>query len=367
MIRNAILADTSSLLKLELACFATDRLSERSFRHMIMRAHASLLVDDVEGEIAGYSLTLFHQNTSMARLYSLAVAAKWRGQGVAAKLLAASEHDALSRGVVSMRLEVNVHNRAAIALYTRQGYCEFALVDDYYEDHTAAVRMQKALAPNLAPSVSRVPYYAQTLEFTCGPASLMMAMKALSPNMRLDRRLELRIWREATSIFMTSGHGGCSAYGLALAAFHRGLDVKVFTLDDIEMFVNSVRSPEKREVIRIVQDDFLREIRRLKIPLEAHHLSLQTMATALHEGAVAMVLISAYRLTGDKSPHWVVVCGLDTRFVYIHEPYVDREKGKTETTCLGIPVTHKEFERMRFYGVRRQYATLLLSKKSKGN
>ena len=82
-------------------------------------------------------------------------------------------------------------------------------------------------------------------------------------------------------------------------------------------------------------------------------------------GDIPIVLISAYRLTGDKSPHWVVICGFDERFVYIHEPFVDTAEGKTETTCFGIPVARHEFERMRFYGSRRQYATLLISKGDK--
>jgi len=321
-----------------------------------------LFVYAEKASLLGYSLVLFHQNTSMARLYSLAVAPECRGKGIAASLIAASEKDALQHGVVSMRLEVHVNNREAIALYQKLGYREFDIVHDYYEDHGTALRMEKPLASNLSPNRSHVPYYAQTLEFTCGPASLMMAMKAINPKTKLDRRLELRIWREATSIFMTSGHGGCSPYGLALSAFHRGLHAELFVRYDIDMFVKSVRNPEKREVIRIVQEDFLQEIRKLKLPLKQRHMPMAEMEDRFRKGGVPLVLISAYRLTGDKSPHWVAVCGFDERFVYIHEPYVDVEEQKTETTCIGIPLTRTEFERMRFYGSSRQYATLMISK-----
>jgi len=366
MIRAARLDDVPALSRLETRCFDSDRLSERSFRHLLKHGKASLLVYMLDGTLAGYSLVLFHQNTSMARLYSLAVEPDCRGKGIAGILMAASEQEALlEHGVVSMRLEVHVNNTGAIALYRKRGYREFALVEDYYEDHAAAVRMEKPLAPNLAPNNSHVPYYAQTLEFTCGPASLMMALKALAPKTRLDRRLELRIWREATSIFMTSGHGGCSPYGLALSAFHRGMRAELFVRYDIEMFVKSVRNLEKREVIRIVQEDFLHEIRKLKLPLKQRHLPMDEMEQRFHAGAIPLVLISAYRLTGDKSPHWVAVCGFDERFVYIHEPFVDVEEQKTETTCIGIPLTRTEFERMRYYGSTRQYATLMISKGDK--
>jgi hypothetical protein len=65
----------------------------------------------------------------------------------------------------------------------------------------------------------RLPHYRQTTDFTCGPASLMMAMKTLAPQTKIDRGLELQLWREANTIFMgpSGGHGGCSALGLALA------------------------------------------------------------------------------------------------------------------------------------------------------
>src|SRR3546814_2094248 len=44
----------------------------------------------------------------------------------------------------------------------------------------------------------------------------------------MERALEIRIWREATTIFMTSGHGGCDPYGLAVAANRRGFHAKVY-------------------------------------------------------------------------------------------------------------------------------------------
>ncbi len=361
MIRPAHISDLVELVSLEQRCFDIDKLSERSFRHFITKGKASLLVCVEAGKLLGYSLVLFHQNTSMARLYSLATAPESRGRGIAAMLLDACENDALLHDVVSMRLEVHVHNLAAITLYRNHGYHDFDIYPDYYEDHAAAIRMEKALAPHLAADSSPVPYYGQTLEFTCGPAAMMMAMKSLDPSLELSRHMELRIWREATSIFMTSGHGGCSPFGLALSAVHRGLRAKVYTPADAVMFIDSVRNEEKREVIRIVQEDFLAEMKQLSIPLLEHHLSLFDMEESFRRGSIAVVLISAYRLTGDKSPHWVVVSGFDKRFIYIHEPFIDHQEGQSETTCFGIPVTRKEFERMRFYGSSRQYATILLS------
>jgi len=360
MIRPAKIADLSDLVALEQQCFDIDKLSERSFRHFITKGKASLLVFADDNKVIGYSLVLFHQNTSLARLYSLAISPATRGKGIANQLMIACEKDTLAHGVVSMRLEVHINNHAAIALYQKFGYRAFDIYPNYYEDHASAIRMEKPLAPHLTPDVSPVPYYGQTLEFTCGPASIMMAMKSLDSNIKLSRHMELRIWREATSIFMTSGHGGCSPFGLALSAYHRGFRAEVYTPADAIMFIDSVRNEEKREVIRVVQEDFLTEMKQLNVPLFERHLSLADLEARFKDGAAAVVLISAYQLTGDKSPHWVVVSGFDDLFVYIHEPYIDVKEGHSETTCFGIPVPRKAFDRMRFYGSSRQYATILM-------
>jgi len=359
-LRAANLGDLSALVRLENRSFDSDRLSERSFRRLIQKGQATFLVADIGSQLAGYVLVLYHRATSMARMYSLAVDESLRGRGVASALIAASEAEALAHGVVSMRLEVRSDNFGAQRLYERLGYTPFAIQTDYYEDHMDAVRMQKELAPHLSVEASHIPFYAQTLEFTCGPASLMMAMKALDSSLSLDRMLELRLWREATTIFMTSGHGGCGPYGLALSAHARGFVVEIFVSHELEMFVESVRSPEKREVIRIVHEDFAQEIAAAGIPVATIDLPLDEMELRMHVGAIPIVLISNYALTGDKSPHWVVVTGIDARFVYINQPYVEQEE--TETTCIGIPIARGEFERMRRYGRSRQFATLLISR-----
>ncbi|MGH6929031.1 MAG: peptidase C39 family protein, partial [Dongiaceae bacterium] len=56
-----------------------------------------------------------------------------------------------------------------------------------------------------------MPHYGQTTDFTCGPSSLIMVMKALKPGVKADRALELQLWREENTIFLgTSGVlGGC--------------------------------------------------------------------------------------------------------------------------------------------------------------
>lgn len=360
MLRHATLEDIDALVALEDRCFATDRLSRRSFRHMLTRANATVIVDVTGAGLLGYALLLFSRGTSMARLYSIAVDPCCRGQGVGERLAAAAEEAAIARDCVSMRLEIRKDNAASQTLFRRRGYKQFEVILDYYEDHMEALRFEKHLAPHLRPDLVTVPYYEQTLDFTCGPAALMMAMKALAPALVLDRKLELRIWRESTTIFMTSGHGGCGPYGLALSAYHRGFDLEVHVNEDSVFLVDSVRSPEKKEVMRLVQEDLLDEIRRLPIALRYGALGVDVLQEKFDAGGIPVVLISSYRIYGERFPHWVVVTGFDERYVYVHDPFVDYENGETVSDSINMPIPRREFQRMARYGRAGQKAVLVL-------
>jgi ribosomal protein S18 acetylase RimI-like enzyme len=365
MIRNATLDDIDALVALENQCFETDRLSRRNFRHLLSKGHALTLVDTGDGQLHGYIMLLFNAGTSLARLYSIAVGPGFRGQGVGRRLEQAAEKAALAKDCVSMRLEVRRDNISSIRLYEAIGYRQIGVIEDYYEDHMDALRYEKQLAPHLGIDVVPVPYYQQTLDFTCGPASLMMAMKALDDRVEVDRREEIRIWRESTTVFMTSGHGGCGPYGLALSAYHRGFDVEIYVTEEGTMFINSVRSEEKKEVIRLVEDDFIEEINLLPLPIHPRPLSVEEIRAEFDNGAIPVVLISSYRIYREKFPHWVVVTGFDDRFIYVHDPYVDTEKGKTVTDTMNMPILQKDFERMARYGKTAQRAALILRRRGR--
>lgn len=356
MLRPAVIEDLADLVALEERCFESDRMSRRSFRRMITKANAELVVADDDGALSGYALVLFHTGSSLARLYSIAVDPAARGRGLGRALLEEIERLAVEHGSVSMRLELRSDNAEALALYEAAGYRRFDVHADYYEDHMDAIRMEKSLAPPLPASKTRVPYYQQTLEFTCGPAALLMAMHALDPAREPSRALELRIWREATTIYMTSGHGGCGPYGLALSAHQRGFDAEVWIDGDpVELFVDSVRSEEKKEVIRLVQQDFLAELESCGIPLRNGPITSDAVEAEFDAGAIPVVL--------TRDPHWVVVTGFDERFVYVHDPYVDEDEHQSRVDCVNRPILKTEFAGMTRYGRRKQRAVILIKER----
>jgi ribosomal protein S18 acetylase RimI-like enzyme len=351
-IREAGVQDVDALVALEQAAFQGDRISRRQFRYLLTRGHARTLVapDPVGRGLLGYVMLLFSRGTSLARLYSIAVSEAARGLGLGRELVRAAEEVARRNGCAEVRLEVRRDNPASLALFRGMGFREFGTIEDYYEDHMGALRLQKSLAPGPDPALVRAPYYAQTLDFTCGPAALMMAMRALDPALKLDRRLELRLWREATTIFMASGHGGCGPYGLALAAARRGPTVELLVRDSGVAFFDSVRSEEKKRVMRLVQEDMVEELEQLRVAITQAPVNVAALEAQFDGGRVPVVLISSVRIYAERFPHWVTVTGFDERFIYVHDPLVDVDEGERALDSVNMPILRHDFERMARYG-----------------
>lgn len=363
MIRPATLHDVKALVDIENKCFETDRLSRRNFRYIITEGNAETIVFEKDERVCGYSMVLFNSGTSLARLYSIAVDPGFQGHGIGAKLLKASEDVALENDCITMRLEIRKDNPTAQKLYINAGYKEFGVYMDYYDDHMDALRYEKRLGPQSKPAGLKVPYYPQTLEFTCGPSALLMAMRTLDSKVQFNRKNELRLWRESTTIFMTAGHGGCDPYGMALAAQRRGFDIDLFVNEKGPLFIDSVRSPEKKEVMRIVQEDFVDQIKKKpEIKLQYRSISVEKLQDYFEQGGIPIVLISSYRIYHEKFPHWVVVTGFDDRFIYVHDPYVDDENDKVPMDCINMPILQKDFARMARYGKAGLKAVLILKK-----
>ena len=351
--------DIPALWQLEQDCFQSDRLSRRRFRHWVSASHRVFLVAEQDQKILGYCLVILHRGTRLARLYSLALSRDARGTGLGRELLVAAENGAARRGRLFMRLEVATDNYPAIRLYEKSGYVVFATAPDYYEDHRDALRMQKRIRyqpVNLQHQAT--PWYGQTTEFTCGPAAAMMAMAALRPGLALDQSLELTLWREATTIYMTSGHGGTHPVGLALAMQSRGFQCEVYLNQSGPLFLNGVRSAKKRDVMTVVDQDFRQQAQRREIPVHLMDIAQNNIAQLLEEGAVVIVLISTYRLDGKKAPHWVTVTGIDDDCLYVHDPYLLDDgkqpmQEKLPIDCQYLPIAREDFHKMSEFGKER--------------
>ncbi|MCB1797435.1 MAG: GNAT family N-acetyltransferase/peptidase C39 family protein [Gammaproteobacteria bacterium] len=363
-IRSAHPSDLDALVALENRCFEGDRISRRQFRHLLHKAHAALFVAEQNDELIGSLVLLFSRGTSTARLYSIAVAEAARGKGVARALVERAETEAWREERALMRLEIRKDNLSSIGMFEALGYRRFGSLSGYYADQMDAWRYEKALDNRLKPRLERVPWYEQTLEFTCGPACLIMAMQTLDPTMQPSRSLELKLWREATTIFMTSGLGGCGPFGLALAVHRRGFDAEIWVNDPGVQMIDSVRSAEKKEVMALVQADMEAEIREIGIPVNFDVLDDAALEAAFDRGAVPVVLISSWQIYNEKSPHWVVVSGFDEHFVYVNDPFVDYDEGETAIDSMNMPIGRTQFQQMARYGRKGLQSVVLITRRA---
>lgn len=362
-LRAARIGDEDALAALEARVFTHDRISRRSFHKLIERSTAETTVAILDGAIVGYCMVLFRKGSGVARLYSIAADAQMQGTGLGRTLLAAAEHAAYEHGRMLLRLEVREDNPRAIALYEKNHYRRIAIVDGYYEDGVAAIRMEKLLHGEVRST--KVPFYEQTADFTCGPCCLMMAMAHFDADYVPEPVKEIRLWREATTIFMMSGPGGCEPFGLAVSAHEQGLRSEIFVSHEGPLFLQSVRDKEKRRVMLLAQIDFRARIAEYGVAVHDRAFLLDDIRRALKQGRLVMVLISGFLMFGKKVPHWVLAIDDDGDHIFIHDPWVEDEHGETASDAANVPVPYEMFMRMAQFGHPPLRAAVVLGDRRK--
>jgi hypothetical protein len=191
---------------------------------------------------------------------------------------------------------------------------------------------------------------------------MMMALAWADPTKRLDPGLEFRLWREATTIFMTAGHGGCGPYGIAVALKRRGLDPHVYVNQPGPYFLDTVRSDSMRRVMRLTQADFRHEAGALGVVTHMTPLTESVLMRAFDSGAVAIVLVSGYQLMRRKVPHWVFAFGYEGKCVLVHDPAAKRDEQDAAIAAETYAVPWGEFERMTRFGPDQLRAALIIHK-----
>lgn len=87
---------------------------------------------EVPASLTGF--VAFHRVGEEAELRNLAVAAGWRRQGMARRLVSAGHRRLLAAGVRRVFLEVRASNAAALSLYSSIGYSTSLTRKAYYRD-----------------------------------------------------------------------------------------------------------------------------------------------------------------------------------------------------------------------------------------
>jgi ribosomal-protein-alanine N-acetyltransferase len=122
-------ADLPAVVAIEEASYSMP-WSEGTFRTLLRRADADLLVAEIESEPVGYAVC--RCAADQGELGNVAVSKEWRRRGVGAQLVEAALERARARGVREVFLEVRRSNEAARRLYARLGFIEIGLRRGYY-------------------------------------------------------------------------------------------------------------------------------------------------------------------------------------------------------------------------------------------
>ena len=375
--RLANLSDVASLVALETKCFESDRLSKRRFKHWVQASNGIFVIAQNHESICGYGLVILRKATRSARLYSLAIDSEYRGQGIASDLLAHLEQLTLSKQRLFMRLEVAETNLTAITLYKRLGYRQFGVYKHYYQDGTHALRLQKSLHPDAVQArLPAYPWYQQSTDFSCGPAALMMALNSLKPSFGCSVEQELDIWRQANTVFMTSGHAGCHPVGLALATQKLGFEAEVFVNQTSDLFIDGVRSGHKKSILQVVDNQFFERAKQDQIEVHNREYQLEDIADALAKGHAVICLISTYQFDHKKAPHWVAITHIDQTFLYFHDPDASVEGISADSSLLEeqslyqtseldyqhVPIIKEDFAKLSIFGKSKLKTCLVIKR-----
>lgn len=206
-----------------------------------------------------------------------------------------------------------------------------------------------------------LPYFSQTTWFTCGPVALMLAAGRLGVPLPVDRRSEVALWREATTVHAPAGPGGCEPFGIACAASRRGLRARVVSTIEGPFLMDRAADAGKRDLMLFVQAEFRSEARERGVGVEIREWTRHDLDATLAAGGVALVLIDQILFQGHPMPHWVLVHGTTNGTYWIDDPWVDAEDGETDTDKFDVPVPAAELDRMAWWGATPYRAAVLLT------
>lgn len=166
-----------------------------------------------------------------------------------------------------------------------------------------------------------MPYYAQTSEFSCGPACVLMTRAYWERDpFQLSRVNEFRTWRRTCLI----GVGGTDAFGLSLPLLDAGYELRVFnealpTLphDLLLTFLTEEDARLTELASRMARE----ELEAAGVEVVQRAPSLDDVEAGLEGGWVPLCLVGMQEVHEEEIPHWVVAFAVDEEQVRFHDPY----------------------------------------------
>lgn len=218
-----------------------------------------------------------------------------------------------------------------------------------------------------------LPYFGQSTSFTCGAVALMLARSRLVPGSAVDRRTEIDLWRQATTVHAPRGPGGCDPFGVAVTAARLGLRPRIVASIPGPFLIGRIYTEAQQELMRFVQAGFRDEARERGIAVETREWTHADLAETLAAGGAAIVLIDEMMFHGEAIPHWILVHGhgpdlgtardIDPAGLYaVDDPWVEPDDRETDTDRFDIPVPAAALDRMAWWGAEPYRAVVLVER-----
>jgi hypothetical protein len=189
----------------------------------------------------------------------------------------------------------------------------------------------------------KIPYYAQSAEFTCGPACVLMIFKHFDPHLKLNRTLEFEVWRQCNMI----GVRGADPFGMSVPLLGTGCEVHLVTqrrkMIDPDLWKSRLRehsftSEDARLAVFGIAENRKRALGR-GLNMKYGRLTIERVARSFSEGFIPIALVHMGVVHQFDIPHWVVVTDVEESHVAFNDPYPP--KGGKD-----IHVRREEFQKM---------------------
>ena len=130
ILREARPEEAHAIYEIGRLCFS-DAWREETVARDMAGPHSLYVVAEQDGQIAGYGCYWFVADE--AQLVNIGILPAARRRGIAGRILTDGMAYAVSRGMVSMYLEVRVSNLPAQALYRKHGFKVITLRKNVYD------------------------------------------------------------------------------------------------------------------------------------------------------------------------------------------------------------------------------------------
>ncbi|PRI12373.1 peptidase C39 family protein [Leucobacter massiliensis] len=196
------------------------------------------------------------------------------------------------------------------------------------------------------------PYYRQTTDFSCGPASLLMAEAHRRGGPSMNRERERAIWRRATRFT------GCGVWALALQVDRDRFAMRAY---DTEFLAPQLNPMEPRDARAFANEEDVRLVAEAGIEIEQRVFGIAEIIAAIDRGSRVLVLVDEARFHGEPVPHWVMAHAHRDGVLLVNDPWAETAHGESWVDASDIPMAAAELDAMAWWGDPRYRSVLVLS------